>query len=132
MTEESLDFLTVGDLLEIAAGVLGVVAWRSGAVRPSARAVRNAAIIGVMLLIGGVGMVTLAEDRGLDSGVAATLIAVQPMLASVWSGFFGRWPRRIEWLGMTIGLAGVAVLSLSGSLAGTPLWRRSTMASAVR
>ena len=51
--------------------------------------------------------------------MAATIIAIQPMLASVWGGFFGRWPHRIEWIGMTVGLAGVAVLSASGSLDGT-------------
>jgi len=105
----------------IAAVVLGAWARWRGAAWPTRRQARNAAFIGLVLLIGGVGLVTLAEDRGLSSGVAATIIAVQPMLASVWGGFFGRWPHRIEWVGMTIGLMGVVVLGLSGSLDGTRL-----------
>jgi drug/metabolite transporter (DMT)-like permease len=105
----------------IASILLGVFARWRGLPWPTWRQARNAALIGLMLLIGGVGLVTLAEDRGLASGVAATIIAVQPMLASVWGGFFGRWPHRIEWVGMSIGLLGVVVLGLSGSLDGTRL-----------
>ncbi len=103
----------------IASTLLCLIARRRGEPWPDRRAIRNAAMIGVMLLIGGVGMVTLAEDAGLDSGVAATLIGVQPLLGSIWGGLFGRWPRRLEWLGMLIGLSGVIVLSASGSLSGT-------------
>jgi drug/metabolite transporter (DMT)-like permease len=105
----------------IASVLLGAYARWRGAAWPAWRQARNAALIGLMLLIGGVGLVTLAEDRGLSSGVAATIIAVQPMLASVWGGFFGRWPHGIEWVGMTIGLLGVVVLGFSGSLDGTRL-----------
>jgi drug/metabolite transporter (DMT)-like permease len=105
----------------LAAILLGAFARWRGAMWPTWRQARNAALIGLMLLIGGVGLVTVAEDRGLSSGVAATIIAVQPMLASVWGGFFGRWPHRVEWIGMTIGLMGVVVLGLSGSLDGTRL-----------
>lgn len=114
-------FVLQGTRFVIAATVLcGFARWR-GAVWPTWRQTRNASLIGLMLLIGGVGLVTLAEDQGLNSGVAATIIAVQPMLASVWGGFFGRWPHRVEWIGMTIGLLGVVVLGLSGSLDGTRL-----------
>ena len=105
----------------IAAILLGAWARWRGAAWPSRRQARNAALVGLMLLVGGVGLVTVAEDRGLSSGVAATIIAVQPMLASVWGGFLGRWPHRVEWVGMTIGLLGVVVLGLSGSLDGTRL-----------
>lgn len=117
---ETIDpFVLQASRFVIASVVLGAFARWRGVPWPTARQARNAAVIGLMLLIGGVGMVTLAEDRGLSSGVAATIIAIQPMLASVWGGFFGRWPHRVEWIGMTIGLSGVVVLSLSGSLDGT-------------
>ena len=103
----------------IASILLGLLARWRGTPWPTWRQARNASVIGIMLLIGGVGMVTIAEDRGLSSGVAATIIAIQPMLASVWGGFLGRWPRGAEWIGMTIGMLGVVVLSTSGSLDGT-------------
>jgi drug/metabolite transporter (DMT)-like permease len=117
---ETLDpFVMQAARFVIASIVLGAFATWRGAPWPTWRQARNASAIGVMLLIGGVGMVTIAEDRGLSSGVAATIIAIQPMLASVWGGFFGRWPRGAEWIGMTVGLLGVVVLSTSGSLDGT-------------
>jgi drug/metabolite transporter (DMT)-like permease len=117
---ETIDpFVMQATRFVIASVLLGAFARWRGAAWPTWRQTRNASVIGIMLLIGGVGMVTIAEDRGLSSGVAATIIAIQPMLASVWGGFFGRWPRGAEWVGMTIGLLGVVVLSTSGSLEGT-------------
>jgi len=92
---------------------------------PSATQIRNAALIGVLLLIGGLGMVTVAEDRGVDSGLVATIIAIQPMLMSLWGGLWKTWPIRMQWVGMLIGMAGVLVLvsdnGLSGTWSGTSL-----------
>lgn len=92
---------------------------------PSRRQARNAAGIGVLLLIGGLGLVTLAEDRGVDTGLVATIIAIQPMMMSLWGGLWRQWPIRPEWVGMFIGLGGVAILvsddGLSGSWNGVSL-----------
>lgn len=104
--------------------VLGYLRWR-GVPWPTSVQIRNAAVVGLLLLIGGLGLVTLAEDRGVDTGLVATIIAIQPMLMSLWGGIWKTWPRRIEWLGMVIGLVGVAVLmsdkGLSGSWSGVSL-----------
>jgi len=47
------------------------------------------------------------------------------MLMSLWGGIWKTWPRRIEWIGMLIGLVGVAILmsdkGLSGSWSGVSL-----------
>lgn len=90
-----------------------------GAEMPSWRQARNAAGIGLLLLIGGLGMVTLAEDRGIGSGLVATLIAIQPMLASVWGGLWGTWPGRRVWVGMSVGMVGVGVLMADSGLVGS-------------
>ncbi len=107
-----------------ATAVLGYLRWR-GVPWPTPVQIRNAAVVGLLLLIGGLGLVTLAEDRGVDTGLVATIIAIQPMLMSLWGGIWKTWPRRIEWLGMVIGLVGVAVLmsdeGLSGSWSGVSL-----------
>jgi drug/metabolite transporter (DMT)-like permease len=104
--------------------VLGYLKWRK-VPWPTATQIRNASVVGLLLLIGGLGLVTLAEDRGVDTGLVATIIAIQPMLMSLWGGIWKTWPRRIEWLGMLIGLVGVAVLmsdkGLSGSWSGVSL-----------
>lgn len=72
-------------------------------------------------MMGGVGLVALAEARGVGSGLAATAVAVMPLWAALWSGLFGRWPTRLEWLGLVIGLIGVVILSREGDFAGNPL-----------
>ena len=106
------------------AAVLGFLKWR-GVPWPTPAQIRNASIVGLLLLIGGLGMVTLAEKRGVDTGLVATIIAVQPMLMSLWGGIWKTWPRRVEWLGMVVGLVGVVVLmsdkGLSGSWSGVSL-----------
>lgn len=86
---------------------------------PSAHEIRNACFIGILLLVGGLGLVTVAEDRGIDTGMVATIIAIQPMLMSLWGGLWRNWPRRIEWIGMLIGLGGVAILMSDGGLSGS-------------
>jgi drug/metabolite transporter (DMT)-like permease len=49
----------------------------------------------------------------------ATIIAIQPMMMSLWGGLWRNWPRRIEWIGMLIGLGGVAILMSDGGLSGS-------------
>jgi len=104
--------------------VLGWVRFRR-VERPGFREIRNASGIGVLLLVGGLGSVTLAEDWGVDTGLVATIIAIQPLLMALWGGLWGDWPRSREWIGMGVGLAGVVVLvsddGLSGSAGGVLL-----------
>lgn len=118
-------FFMQGCRFVVAASIMAVFLRSRGHPWPTRRQTRNAAVIGVLLLIGGLGMVTLAEDRGVDSGLVATIIAIQPMMMSLWGGIWRVWPNRMQWTGMFIGLAGVAVLvsddGLSGSWGGVSL-----------
>ncbi len=79
----------------------------------------NAGRVGVLLLVGGVGLVTIAEDLGVGSGLAATAIAVMPLWVAVMSGLFGTWPRRSEWIGLAVGFAGAVVLAAEGDFQAT-------------
>ncbi|HEX5631317.1 MAG TPA: EamA family transporter, partial [Acidimicrobiia bacterium] len=76
---------------------------------------------GTILFIGGLGFVTLAEDNGVGSGLVASAVAVMPLWAALWSGMFGLWPSRLEWIGLVVGLTGVALLSREGDFQGSPL-----------
>lgn len=80
---------------------------------------RNAAIIGALLLGGGNGGVVFAE-QWVSSSLAAALIATTPLWSVVISGVLGRWPSRLDWLGLLIGLVGVIVLNLEGELRANP------------
>jgi len=118
-------FLMQGCRFVVAAAIMAIYLRTRGHAWPTRRQMRNASMIGVMLLIGGLGMVTLAEDRGVDSGLVATIIAIQPMMMAVWGGIWKAWPNRMQWVGMFIGMGGVAILvaddGLSGSWSGVSL-----------
>jgi drug/metabolite transporter (DMT)-like permease len=94
---------------------------RRGTPAPTTRHWWSATQIGTLLMLGGVGLVALAEARGVGSGLAATAVAAMPLWAALWAGLFGRWPSRREWLGLVVGLAGVIILSREGDFAGNAL-----------
>jgi drug/metabolite transporter (DMT)-like permease len=98
----------------LAGGILYGLLRARHVANPTRRQVWNAARVGLVLLIGGVAFVTFAEQAGVGSGVAATAVAVMPVWAALISGMFGLWPRRTEWIGLGIGLAGVLILVQEG------------------
>lgn len=73
------------------------------------------AVIGVLLLTCGNGGVTLAEDADLPSGLAALIVACVPLFVAVLRSLAGDRPAPRTVLGVSIGLAGLAVLLLPGS-----------------
>jgi drug/metabolite transporter (DMT)-like permease len=100
--------------------VMYLVLRGRGQDRPTARQWRNGAAVGTLLFVGGLGQVSIAESIGIGSGVAATAIAMTPVWASLVSGLFGSWPRRLQWIGLALGVAGVAALSLEGDFRAEP------------
>ena len=120
LTLESLPpFLQGGARFLIAGSLLfGVLALRRRAM-PTRRQWRDGTIVGVLLLAGGNGGVVFAEQY-VPSSVAAIFIGAGPLAAALWSGFFGRWPQRVQWLGLVVGFGGVLLLSGGAQLAGHP------------
>src|SRR5271154_5377327 len=93
--------------------------------RPSSSWARaSSSRVGFLLLVVGNGGVAVAE-RWVSSGATVALISVTPLATALWSGAFGQWPRRWEWLAVGLGGIGVAVMllgrDLHGSLPGTAL-----------
>jgi drug/metabolite transporter (DMT)-like permease len=75
----------------------------------------SAGVVGLLLLLGGNGLVMLAEDADLPSGLAALLVAGVPLWVVV-----GRWLLKDRAtvrtvVGVCVGLVGLAVLLLPGS-----------------
>lgn len=87
---------------------------------PSLRPLLNAALIGVLLLAVGNGMVTVAEHQNVPSGIAAVVVATVPLFTLCFSHFFGIATRRLEWFGIAIGLSGIVLLNSGGNLSGNP------------
>ncbi|MFD9125174.1 EamA family transporter [Kitasatospora sp. NPDC059571] len=102
-------FLTAGALLA------GLLAWRQGpaALRVRARELGSAAVVGLLLLIGGNGMVVLAE-RSVPSGLAALMVASVPLWVVVVRRFTGQRTPRSTLGGVLVGLLGLLVLSSPG------------------
>ena len=88
--------------------------WR-GAVMPTRAQWGNAAVMGVLLLLFGNGMVNLAETT-VSSGLAAVAVASAPLWMGVFAALRGQHPSRIEWIGLGIGFLGVVWLNADSSL----------------
>ncbi|AEB10885.1 drug/metabolite exporter YedA [Marinithermus hydrothermalis] len=103
------------------AGSLLYAFLRVRGVRPPTRREWEAsAVVGGLLLVGGNGNVTVAE-QWVASGLAALMVATVPLWAAVFAGLWGQWPTRLEWLGLALGFVGVALLNLEGDLRASPL-----------
>jgi drug/metabolite transporter (DMT)-like permease len=87
---------------------------------PSLREWWWSAVIGTFLMLGGSAGVAYAE-QWVSSGLAALVIATTPLWTVLFAGIWGRWPNRLEWAGLLVGLAGIIVLNLAGDLRASPL-----------
>ena len=121
LTLQSLPPFLGGGMRFVVAGTLlfGFLALR-GRPMPSARQWRDGAVVGVLLLTMGNGGVVFAEQY-VSSSVAAIFIGAGPLAAALWSGLFGFWPQRVQWVGIVIGFGGVVLLAGGAQLAGNPL-----------
>jgi drug/metabolite transporter (DMT)-like permease len=104
----------------IAGGLMFVFLRLRGAANPTRKEWGAATIVGLLLLVGGNGLVTFAE-QWVASGLAALAVATVPIFAALFAGVWGKWPSRQEWLGLVVGLAGVVLLNLEGDLRANPL-----------
>ena len=103
----------------IAGGLLFVFLIARRKPLPSLREWRDGAVVGVLLLAVANGSVIFAEQY-VASSLAAIFIGAAPLLAALWSGAFGSWPSRVQWLGIAIGFAGVVALSGGAQFAAHP------------
>jgi drug/metabolite transporter (DMT)-like permease len=102
-----------GGLRFAAAGTIVILAMRLRGIRvpPDARLLRDAAIAGTLLLVGGNSAVILAE-RYVPSGITAVMVSTMPIWTVVISALTPRGHRfgPLNWIGLLAGLAGVVVL----------------------
>nr|WP_315229439.1 drug/metabolite exporter YedA [uncultured Albidiferax sp.] len=113
-------FFQMGTRFLAAGGLLMAWLLARGQALPSAMEWRNALVIGVLMLGGGMGLTAQASVH-IGSGLIATFIAVVPMLTCGWGLLFGKRPTRLELLGMAMGLVGVGLLVQEASFAAAPI-----------
>lgn len=118
--ESFAPFQMAGVRFLIAGGLLFAYLKLRGQRAPTARQWRNAAVTGVLLLVGGNGLVCYAEQT-VSSGLAAVAVASMPLFAALFAGAYGKWPDRRDAIGLAIGFAGVIALNFGGSMRASPL-----------
>ncbi|MFD7610607.1 EamA family transporter [Streptomyces sp. NPDC059828] len=118
-------FLTAGLVLA------AVIAWRQGpsALKATPVQLASAAMVGLLLLLGGNSLVVLAETA-VPSGLAALLVAVVPAWVVVLRRLSGERPGLGAYGGVALGLAGLAVLTLPGLSGDVRLWGVLTVVAA--
>jgi drug/metabolite transporter (DMT)-like permease len=105
----------------LVAGTALYLWMRSRGERPTREQGRSAIVLGALYFLIGHGGLHWAE-RVVPSGLAAVLIAIEPIfIALLASAFLGAGrPRRITWAGFVLGVAGVALLVQGDSSAARP------------
>ena len=117
LVESAPPLLGMGTRFLVAGVVLaGLLAARRGArtlrVRP--RQLAAAGVVGGLLLLGGNGLVAVAEQT-VPSGLAALLVAATPLWLVCLRLTAGDRPRRLSLAGVLLGFVGVALLARPGS-----------------
>jgi len=110
--------MLAGIRFAIAGGLLYVWVRARGAPPPTRTQWRSSLIVGTLLTCANA-CVVIAE-QWVSSGVAAVAIASVPLWVALMAGLFGRWPSGGEWIGLAVGLAGVAILQTGGDLRASP------------
>jgi drug/metabolite transporter (DMT)-like permease len=113
-------FLPLAVVLVVAAAVLRS-AWRDLAPRDLTRQ----ALVGVLSQSGYLLSVYQAIQLGVSSGTTALIDGVQPLVAGALAGpLLGQYVSGRQWLGLGLGLSGVAVVTLADAAAGgdVPWW----------
>ena len=106
-------FLMAGTRFIIAGGVLWLIMIARRAPRPTFAQFRGAAIIGAIMLAGGNGLVSWAE-QWVPSGVAALIVGTVPLwmvLFDWWIGS-GKRPNGLVIGGLVVGFTGVGILAI--------------------
>ncbi|MDP3501773.1 MAG: drug/metabolite exporter YedA [Myxococcales bacterium] len=101
-------------------GVVLLVFMKSrGAAWPTRKEWLLSAPVGILMFVLGNGTVAYAEKH-ISSGIAAVVCGTMPLCAAAMGPLFGEKTTPREWIGLTLGFAGVAVLGFGQELRAEP------------
>ena len=110
-------FMMAGLRFVVAGIILYMVMRLLGSPNPTRKQWLAATAIGILLPAIGNGTVTYVQQT-ISSSVAALSIATAPIWMAIFSSIWGHHISRQEWLGIGIGLCGIVLLNIGGSLHG--------------
>ncbi len=125
---ESVPALLSAGLRYVVAGLLLLPLAIRG--RPTRAQLGGASVLGIWLLVGGPGLLTLAETR-VPSNLAAILASTTAISVCVWRVLAGERLGRATLLGVVVGFAGVALLLSAGGGSVSPWWLGLNLLSAL-
>jgi drug/metabolite transporter (DMT)-like permease len=117
VVEEAPPMTGMGSRYFVAAVLLalGLGARRGfGQLRVSRRELLGCATLGLLLPVLGNGLVSVGEDNGAPSGVTALLIAIAPLMITIFRFAAGDRPKTLTVTGVLLGLGGLGYLVLAG------------------
>lgn len=114
-------FMLIAIRLLVSIVILLPALKRRQAVQLSPRQILNAAVTGGLMFGGGAGLVALAQDLGVASGLTSLAVAAVPIWATLFAFFVGHRPGTLELAGLMIGIAGVALLNMENGMQARPL-----------
>src|SRR5258706_1158191 len=106
-------FLLAGSILYFVLRLRGLAASRRAQWMASG-------LIGILLLAIGNGGIVFAE-QWVSTRLASVGVAAVPLWTALFAGLLGRWPTRLECLGLGLGFIGVIILNLGNGVWGNPL-----------
>jgi len=112
-------FIMAGIRFVVAGAILYTIMRVRGQPAPTLKQWGGSALIGTLMLVGSNGSVSFAE-QWVASGIAAVALAAVPLWTALFIGLLGRWPSRIEWIGLGLGFVGVILLNLENGLWANP------------
>lgn len=110
-------FLMAGVRFAVAGLILYVVMRYMGAPNPNRQEWLGASVVGLLLPALGNGTVCYVQQT-ISSSVAALSIATAPIWMAVFASIWGHKITAREWLGIAVGLVGILLLNIGGSLHG--------------
>lgn len=113
-------FFMLGIRFLISGSILYLFLRVNGVKTPSRFQWGTATIVGSLLLVCGNGGVAYAQ-QWVDSSLAALGMATVPLWATLFTGFWGKWPVKLEWVGLGLSFTGVGMLSLESNLWANPI-----------
>ena len=110
-------FLMAGVRFTLAGVILYTVMRFMGSENPTLSEWKGASIVGLLLPALGNGTVCYVQQT-VSSSVAALAIATAPIWMAIFSSVWGHYITRQEWVGIFLGVLGIGLLNLGGSLHG--------------
>lgn len=110
-------FLMAGVRFTLAGVILYTVMRFMGSKNPTLSEWKGASIVGLLLPALGNGTVCYVQQT-VSSSVAALAIATAPIWMAIFSSVWGHHITRQEWVGIFLGVLGIGLLNLGGSLHG--------------